>query len=128
MSETTPFLEQWKKDAKALHDRLSRHQELRAFVDWVESWTSQPVGAYSVYALAGLFSQTREKILALRRDPPGETRTDLDCIDYAVQATLLKCRRENPNHMQIPPSGETVMEWFAAALREARSLRTAVEP
>jgi hypothetical protein len=48
--------------------------------------------------------------------------TDLQCVEYAVQIALKRCRDENPQHMSIPASGETVMEWFAAALHEAKSL------
>jgi len=51
--------------------------------------------------------------------------TDLDCVEYAVQAVLLKCREANPYHMHIPPSGDTVMKWFAAALNEAKNVRGA---
>jgi hypothetical protein len=41
-------------------------RQLRAFRDWVESWVSNPVGAYSVSALDGLFGMTRDKIAAIR--------------------------------------------------------------
>lgn len=40
-------------------------KELREFVAWVDTWVSNPVGSYSHPALAGLFSQTREKIALL---------------------------------------------------------------
>lgn len=38
---------------------------LREVINWVDSWVSQPVGAYSVHALDGLFGMTRDKIAAL---------------------------------------------------------------
>lgn len=38
---------------------------LREFVGWVDSWVSNPVGAYSVSALDGLFGMTRDKIASL---------------------------------------------------------------
>ena len=38
---------------------------LREIVNYVDSWISNPVSAYSVYALDGLFSSAREKIAAL---------------------------------------------------------------
>lgn len=41
------------------------NRALLQFVGWVDSWVSNPVGAYSVYALDGLFRTTREKIAAL---------------------------------------------------------------
>lgn len=44
----------------------SRIEELERVVGWVESWVENPVGAYSVYALDGLFRTTREKIAALQ--------------------------------------------------------------
>jgi hypothetical protein len=37
----------------------------RAVLDFVESWVSNPVGAYSIHALDGLFALTRDKINAL---------------------------------------------------------------
>lgn len=40
-------------------------ERLRSVVSWVDSWVSNPVGAYSVAALDGLFSQAREKIASL---------------------------------------------------------------
>lgn len=44
--------------------------DLRDFVGWVESWVSNPVGAYSVSALDGLFGMTRDKIAALHSSMP----------------------------------------------------------
>jgi hypothetical protein len=49
--------------------------------------------------------------------------TDLECIEYAVQVVLAKCREANPHHMEIPADGACVMGWFAAALREAKEIR-----
>src|ERR1700682_2003353 len=40
-------------------------KQLREFVNWVDSWVSNPVGAYSVAALDGLFGMTRDKIATL---------------------------------------------------------------
>ncbi len=42
-------------------------REAEDILDWVETWVSNPVGSYSVYALDGLFAMTRDKINALRR-------------------------------------------------------------
>lgn len=41
---------------------------LRSIVDFVDSWVSNPVSAYSIAALDGLFSMTRERIAALRQE------------------------------------------------------------
>lgn len=49
--------------------------------------------------------------------------TDLECIEYAVQLVLKKCREANPNHLSIPASGADVMGWFAAAINDAKALR-----
>lgn len=49
--------------------------------------------------------------------------TDLDCIEYATQVVLQRCRKANPQHMSVPPDGATVMQWFAAALHEAKLVR-----
>jgi hypothetical protein len=54
--------------------------------------------------------------------------SDLEIIEYAVQIVLAKCREANPHHLQIPPSGATVMEWFADALNEAKTLVKAEKP
>lgn len=40
-------------------------ERLKAVVGWVDSWVSNPVGSYSVYALDGLFRTTRDKIAAV---------------------------------------------------------------
>lgn len=56
-------------------------QEMQQVIDWVDSWVSNPVAAYSVYALDGLFALTRQKIAALAtRAPPqiNETSRDWD--------------------------------------------------
>lgn len=47
--------------------------------------------------------------------------TDLQCVEYAVQVVLRRCRQMNPQAM--PPSGETVMGWLATALYEAKKVR-----
>jgi hypothetical protein len=50
------------------HAQTGQEPDTRAllqFVGWVDSWVSNPVGAYSVHALDGLFRLTREKIAAL---------------------------------------------------------------
>jgi hypothetical protein len=49
--------------------------------------------------------------------------TDLECVEYAVQVVLAKCREANPYHMHIPPSGNTVMKWLAEAINEAKKIR-----
>ena len=40
-------------------------ERLRSIIDFVDSWVSNPVGAYSVDALNGLFSMTRDRINAI---------------------------------------------------------------
>lgn len=40
-------------------------ESLRDFAKWVDTWVSNPSCAYSHPALAGLFSQARDKIAAL---------------------------------------------------------------
>ena len=40
-------------------------EALRDFVAWVDTWVSNPVGAYSVDALNGLFGMARDRIAAL---------------------------------------------------------------
>ena len=49
------FVEGWFQGAEAPTEVLK----------WVETWVNNPVGAYSVQALDGLFSMTRERIAAL---------------------------------------------------------------
>ncbi len=56
----------------ALADENAR---LWAFAMWVDSWVSNPVGAYSVAALDGLFSMTRDR-LAVIADSDGENMTE----------------------------------------------------
>lgn len=55
-----------KADAIAAWNRraVNSHTALVTALTWVETWVSQPVGAYSVHALDGLFSMTRERIRA----------------------------------------------------------------
>jgi hypothetical protein len=48
--------------------------------------------------------------------------SDLEIIEYSVQVVLAKCRKANPHHLKIPPSGDMVMKWFADALNEAKAL------
>ncbi len=44
--------------------------------------------------------------------------TDLDRIEHALQDVLSKCRQRKIG--SVPPDGQTVMEWFAAAIDEAK--------
>jgi hypothetical protein len=44
----------------------AENERLREFVDWVDSWVSNPVSGYSVSALDGLFGMTRDRITALQ--------------------------------------------------------------
>lgn len=58
------------KRVKELAETILASQEtqrLREFVDWVDSWVSNPVGSYSVSALDSLFGMTRDKIAALNK-------------------------------------------------------------
>ena len=56
----------WEVGPLALGKYIERQQSV---IDWVESWVSHPVGAYSVSALDGLFGMTRDKIAAISRSP-----------------------------------------------------------
>ncbi len=63
-----------------LHDLRSHRtpssagERMREALAFVESWVSQPVGSYSVYALDGLFAMTRDKIAAIPlQGPSGKT-------------------------------------------------------
>lgn len=42
-------------------------QQLREFAAWVDTWVSNPAGAYSVHALIGLFAMTRDRLFALTK-------------------------------------------------------------
>jgi hypothetical protein len=46
----------------AAADEITR---LREFAAWVDTWVSNPAGAYSTDALNGLFGMARDKIAAL---------------------------------------------------------------
>ena len=54
--------------AADLRRAMAENERLRAFVGWVDSWVSNPVGGYSVSALDGLFGMTRDKIARLNVD------------------------------------------------------------
>lgn len=43
----------------------AENERLRDFVTWVDTWVSNPVTSYSVYALDGLFGMTRDRIAAV---------------------------------------------------------------
>ena len=45
----------------------AENERLREFSTWVDTWVSNPVTSYSVYALDGLFGTARDKLAALRR-------------------------------------------------------------
>lgn len=45
--------------------------------------------------------------------------TDLERVERAIQRVLARCQEANPDNLSIPPSGETVMGWFATELRLA---------
>lgn len=49
----------------AVKDDETVVEALRDFVAWVDTWVSNPVGAYSVDALNGLFGMARDRIAAL---------------------------------------------------------------
>lgn len=49
--------------------------------------------------------------------------TDLECVEYAVKATLDRAHKENPGYFPIPITGFTIMEWFQSALNEAKEKR-----
>ena len=46
-----------------LDDCAEEIKRLRAFIGWVDDWTSYEVGSYSIYALDGIFKMT------VRRSP-----------------------------------------------------------
>lgn len=47
------------------HEAADEIERLREFASWVDTWVSNPVGSYSVYALDGLFAMTRDRLAAL---------------------------------------------------------------
>ncbi len=61
-------IEELERQAERAHEAWlaaeRRIEELESVIGWVDSWVSNPVGSYSVYALAGLFSATCDKIAA----------------------------------------------------------------
>jgi len=63
MSHTLDYVLRNPNDAAEEIDRL------REFVGWVDAWTSNEVGSYSIYALDGLFGMTRDRIAALQTTP-----------------------------------------------------------
>ncbi len=52
-------------EIKTPGELLNEIARLRDFVNWVDSWVSNPVGSYSVSALDGLFGMTRDRIAEL---------------------------------------------------------------
>ena len=62
-----PLAEAARRMLAQLKDQDAEIERLRAVVGFVDSWVSNPVGAYSVQALDGLFAQTRDKINAIER-------------------------------------------------------------
>lgn len=64
MDGLTAEAENW-IDNETIRQQHEEIERLKAFVGWVDSWVSNPVGAYSVCALDGLFGMTRDKIAAL---------------------------------------------------------------
>lgn len=51
--------------AEAVRALRAERDRLKGVINFVESWVSNPMGAYSVSALDGLFGMTRDKIAAL---------------------------------------------------------------
>lgn len=47
--------------------------------------------------------------------------TDLEIIEYAIQHALAECRKRKDD--RFPPSGDSVMKWFAEGINEAKNLR-----
>ena len=60
------------ESAKALRAECDEWQRtataLAMFAGWVEGFVSQPVGAFSVDALNGIFAMTRDKLAALEAE------------------------------------------------------------
>jgi hypothetical protein len=50
------------------HAAADRIEELENFASWVETWVSNPVGAYSVSAIDGLFGMARDKLAEFRAE------------------------------------------------------------
>lgn len=48
------------------HEAAALIERQAEVIRWVEAWVTNPVGAYSVSALDGLFGMTRDKIAALK--------------------------------------------------------------
>ena len=59
-----------------LHKVEAERNDLRTFAEWVETWISSPVGAFSVHALDGLFGMTRDRLAALREKRGEGVKTD----------------------------------------------------
>jgi hypothetical protein len=66
--EFEPNRDFWLPYARAAIEAMPDLQKLQEFAAWVETWVSNPVGAYSVQALDGLFAMTRERLAALSQD------------------------------------------------------------
>lgn len=51
---------------RTMEEAAERIQQLEDFASWIETWTANPISAYSVFAIDGLFGMTRDRIAALR--------------------------------------------------------------
>lgn len=54
----------WLKDVTRADKAEASLREAVEVIGWIDAWVSNPVGSYSVSALSGLFSVTRERINA----------------------------------------------------------------
>jgi hypothetical protein len=54
-------------------------EKQRSLIDWISTWVSQPIGAFSTAALDGLFSMARDRISSL---DPGPMDQDQITNDY----------------------------------------------
>ena len=74
-------------EALALAGRLNGSAELQTlmqannalgeFAAWVETWVANPVTAYSVQALDGLFAMTRDRLAAIRSSATKQEKADV---------------------------------------------------
>ena len=46
--------------------------------------------------------------------------TELDLVMLAADRVYQRCRKNNPNHMSIPDSGESAFGWFVEELKKIK--------
>lgn len=81
-------------------------------------------GALADQIIAAVRSDIEQCFTLIDRRSSG-AMTDLDCVEYAIQVVLARCRKRDPAYMSISISGETALEWLSVAMREAKEIRGA---